>query len=159
MTISTTTIDLRLASTKAQQEHLEHLNASLTKDKEVVSAIMFALDYKKEADIWSDIPTSDTLAEVKCLHHCYLNMLARCILRSTDTATSEELRLRFADKAIIKNPVSTALSQKNEDIMRSKYINLMAIHGEVKKPGFKEKFKAWIDQLFNRISEEQPEKA
>ena len=148
----TTSIDLRLAKIKAQQEALEHRNVSLTNDRNLVKDIMTALAYESENDIWADLPAIDPLLPAKDLHHAYLNLLARVLLRSEGSvAFNEDVRKRFAEKKIICAPSKVNLTEASHELLRSKFINLLEIHGEVRHPTRMERFKVWFQGVLDRI--------
>lgn len=147
----TTSIDKEIVINQAKKEELECKAVSLAKDKEIVERILSVLGYEGEQDLWDNLPSTNYLDDVKVVHASYLNLLARVLLRSTDIKTSENIRNRFADNGIINSPETTSLSAKNTDVLRSKFVNLLEIHGEVRHPSLVEKLKLWFKTLMDKI--------
>lgn len=150
--VATVSPEMRIAQANAAKEHLEAVSEALAKDLAVLQDIYKALGYTGEEDVWKNIPTRNHLADDKVVHASYLNLIARSLLRSESMDFSEHVRTRFAIKALIRNPEASTATATTVSNIRSKYINLLDLHGEVKEPGLMEKFKAWVDAIFAKIT-------
>lgn len=139
-------VDVRLVRCRAAQEELQCTANALTKDQRVLKQITTALGMKKE-DLFITIPNIDPMQEYSDLYRAYLIILARTITRSASTETSVFIRERFPFI-----PAGTEANSENLDILRSKFINLLEIHGEVRLPSAFEKLQALIHRLFARIT-------
>lgn len=129
-------VDDRLANARAAQENLQHIVNSIVEDKKVLSTILFNLN-SNEVDVY-ELPINTSLNQsAAALATSYCIVLARVLLQTTSPEFSDAIRERFYNKTIIsmldgsKPPV-----EENINVLRSKFLNLLEIHGPIKTKSF-----------------------
>lgn len=143
-------IETRIVRAKAAQEHLDQVTKVLEKDQQLLGDIFRCLGIESEVDLWEEYPTEDPHASVIELHRSYLNLLARTVLRSNGTDFSEATRARFAISGFVVKPETANLSTTNLSLLRSKFINLWSIHGDIKRPNALQRLLARLLSIFNK---------
>lgn len=143
-------INTKLLKSKAAQEHLDQLTKVLEKDQQLLADIYRSLDIKNADDIWKNIPVDDAQTDIVALHKSYLNLLARCIHKSSSTEFSENLRTRFAVSGFIVKPETANLSSTNASLLRSKFINLWTLHGVIRRPNLVQRLIYKFASLFSK---------
>lgn len=149
---STGSIELKMIKAKAATEHMSTITNSLAADRETIKQLNVVLGNVSDDDYWGYLPTTNVEASAEVLHTSYLNLLGRCLLRSDSPERSEALRKRFAlPSYIVTGKVSDAVLKD----MRTKYVNLLEIHGEVKAPNLWERILHYCKNMFNSNKDTQ----
>lgn len=139
-------VAVRIVRCRAAQEQLQYTTDALVKDQRVLDQIFKTLDMKKE-QLFTTIPNVDPMQEYQALYRAYLILLARTLTRSTSPETSDFIRARFPFI-----PTGTEVNSENLERLRSKFINLLELHGEVRLPTAFEKLQALVQRIFARIT-------
>lgn len=151
----TTSIDAKIISNNAKREELQHELDLLTRNKETIQLALNALGWDEEK-LWSLLPCTDiSVRTMEEVHYSYLNLLVRVLSRTTSITELESYLNRFADPLFLTKPSQNALSLTNQELMKSKFVNLLDIHGEVRFPTPLEKFKAWVIAIMDRLGQRQ----
>lgn len=143
-------INGRLLQSKAAQEHLDQLTKVLEKDNQLLIDIYKALNIKNPNEIWENVPSNNVNADIVTLHKSYLNLLARCVQKSSSSDFSEGLRSRFGISGFIVNPDTANLSNVNASLLRSKFINLWSLHGVIRRPNILQRLIYRFISIFNK---------
>lgn len=133
---ATTPLAERIANARAAQENLAYISKSLEEDQKAVKNILTTLGLK-ESQLWEEE------IDTKCIeeHHTliaqyYCILLARTILRTTSPEFSDSIRSRFYSPVLLEMVHQSEVKADNVLALRSKFINLLEIHGPVKTQNF-----------------------
>lgn len=137
---------VRVARVNAAQEHLGYTLEALERDQKTVEKIFDVLGIKTKEELFSLLPNTNPMQDHDNLYKSYLMLLARTLIRSTSPETSNSIRQRFPYTA------GGAATEEDTQRLRSKFINLLELHGEVRLPSAWEKLQAFVQALFNRIT-------
>lgn len=137
---------VRVVRVQAAQEQLNYTLEALERDQKTVDKIFEILDIKTKEELFSLLPKTDPMQNHDDLYKSYLMLLARTLIRSTSPETSNSIRQRFPFNAC------GAGTEDDTQRLRSKFTNLLELHGEVRLPSAWEKLQAYVQALFNRIT-------